>query len=577
MAHSAVWLDLPGLAALLFLNAATMAASAQSEVPGEPNRRTDTGDMAQRSVTDSGATPARVLPPLPSTRAQASSVGLPSLYVRTVSVMGNTVFSDAELAEVVAPYEGRPLTWEDLQSLRDALTLHYVSRGYISSGAIIPDQEVKDGVLQVTIVEGRLTEITVSGNERLRDSYLVDRLALGADGVLNMERLRERLQLLQQDRLIERISADLRPGFRPGEGVLLAEVLESRPYWFGVGFDNHRSPSVGEKQGHVYGGTNNLTGYGDRLSAGFDLTEGLKRGDVLYSFPLTARDTRLSAYFNRTDADVVENPFNDIDINSDTKTFGLGLGHPIIRRPGYELVGSLNFERRRSETSLLDEPFSFSIGARDGRSDVSVFRLSASWLQRHRRQLLAARSIFSLGVDAFGATSNPDNIPDGQFFAWLGQFQWVRGLSDRGDELLVRAEMQLTPDALLPMEKFRVGGATTVRGYRESLLVRDEGLAATVELRIPIFRLPIPKLSQSRRDGQVKLAPFFDYGWSDNVEEPSPKPRTISSAGVGLRWDPSPRIHGEIYWAHQLKNDRRDDESGLQERGISFLVNVQLL
>ncbi len=188
MAYSAVWLGLPGLAALLFLNAATMAASAQSGGLGQPERRTDTGDLEQRSVTDSGATPARVLPPVPSTSAQASSVGLPSLYVRTVSVMDNTVFSDAELAEVVAPYEGRPLTWEDLQSLRDALTLHYVSRGYINSGAMIPDQEVRDGVLQVTIVEGRLTEITVSGNERLRDSYLVDRLALGADGVLNMER-----------------------------------------------------------------------------------------------------------------------------------------------------------------------------------------------------------------------------------------------------------------------------------------------------------------------------------------------------------------------------------------------------
>jgi hypothetical protein len=53
---------------------------------------------------------------------------------------------------------------------------------------------------------------------------------------------------------------------------------------------------------------------------------------------------------------------------------------------------------------------------------VAAFRFSQEWLRRDINRVLAARSQFSLGLDAFNATIN-DTGTDGQFFAWLGQFQ----------------------------------------------------------------------------------------------------------------------------------------------------------
>ena len=109
------------------------------------------------------------LPELP--KAQPAAIARPGLgpqvFIREIRLTGNTAFSAEELAEVTAAYTNRYLTSEDLEALRQALTVHYVQRGYLNSGAVIPDQKVTDGVVELHIVEGRLTEIDVTGTARL--------------------------------------------------------------------------------------------------------------------------------------------------------------------------------------------------------------------------------------------------------------------------------------------------------------------------------------------------------------------------------------------------------------------------
>ena len=94
------------------------------------------------------------------------------------------------------------------------------------------------------------------------------------------------------------------------------------------------------------------------------------------------------------------------------------------------------------------------------------------------------RSQFSFGIDILDATINNDPIPDGRFFSWLGQVQRVQRLSN--DQLLiVQAELQLTPDSLLPSQQFVIGGGQSVRGYRQNVRSGDNGFrSAAIEDRI---------------------------------------------------------------------------------------------
>ena len=59
---------------------------------------------------------------------------MPGVYVQQFKLEGNTVFSDQELSEIIAPYENREITSEELQNLRRKLTQFYVDKGYVNSG-----------------------------------------------------------------------------------------------------------------------------------------------------------------------------------------------------------------------------------------------------------------------------------------------------------------------------------------------------------------------------------------------------------------------------------------------------------
>ena len=232
---------------------------------------------------------------------------------------------------------------------------------------------------------------------------------------------------------------------------------------------------------------------------------------------------------------VIEEPFKDLDIASNVDTYAVTLSHPVYRTPERTFSLGLSLELDRSKTFLLNTPFSFDPGAIDGKSNVTVIRLMQNWLDRSLNQVITARSTFSVGINAFGATVN-DSLPDGQFLTWLGQFQWASRFGNRGYQALFRTDLQLANNWLLPLEKCAVGGASTVRGYRENLMVRDNCWITSLEFRLPVFRLPIPGLSQGPAEGLVQVAPFVDYGRAWNKSGPTLEPTSISSAGVGLRW-----------------------------------------
>src|SRR6185295_13625081 len=113
------------------------------------------------------------LPPLPGERP-GTAPGL-HIFVKEIRLTGNTVFSTEDLQSVIAPYLNKELTTEDLEGLRLRLTLYYVNRGYITSGAILPDQSIKDGIVTYRILAGSLVKVDVEGTRWFRSSYLEKR------------------------------------------------------------------------------------------------------------------------------------------------------------------------------------------------------------------------------------------------------------------------------------------------------------------------------------------------------------------------------------------------------------------
>ncbi|MGQ4646269.1 ShlB/FhaC/HecB family hemolysin secretion/activation protein [Lyngbya aestuarii] len=483
--------------------------------------------------------------------------------IKQVEVLGNTVLQ-AEIAELIAPIENSEATFEELIELRSKITQLYFDNGYVTSGAfLLNNQPLNSGLVQIKVVEGKVEQINISGLEHLQPGYVRQRIAIATKTPLNRQKLEEALQLLQLDPLIEQLNAELTASATPGSNILQIKLIEAPAFHSGVGVANSQSPSIGSAQVSLGATHENLLGFGDRLSAEYGITDGLDIYGINYTIPVNGLNGTFNLSYSEGDSTVIEKRFRDLDIESKTSTFSLGFRQPLTRSPEKEFALGLALELRRRQTFLEGDPFTFQQGApEDGESNATIIRFYQDWLDRNAQRVFAARSQFSLGIDAFGATIT-DSDTDGQFFSWIGQFQWVQRLSPR-NTILARIGTQLTPDSLLSIEKFGIGGVDTVRGYRQNQLVGDNGIISSVEVRLPLTSNP----------ERLQLVPFFDLGIVWNNRDPDPDPGTIAGVGVALNWLIGSDWNLRLDYGIPLVNaDRRGNS--LQDNGLYFSLRYQ--
>lgn len=499
-----------------------------------------------------------------------------TVVIQDFEFEGSSVFTDAELTEAVEtsleaklPLE---LSFTELFRVRSAITQLYSSQGYATSSAILPPQEFSPdgGTLKVQIIEGGLEDINVVSPGRLNPGYVRRRLQRFTEAPLRLDDVLEGLQLLQLDPLIQRVSAELSAGPQAGTSLLTVTVEESDSNWFDLRADNSRSPSVGTFQQEVQYTEANLFGNGEQIELEVGRAEGLVSADVSYRFFLNPRDGTLEFNAGFSGSDVIEEPFDILEIESDAAFYELTWRQPLKKTPTEEFALGLTASRQGSRSIFLENFFGEEVGFPtrgaddDGRSRVTALRFFQEWVKQSPRQVLAARSQFSVGLDILGATSS--DSPNSEFFAWRGQGQWLKLLAP--DTLFVlQGDAQLADASLLPLEQFGLGGPNTVRGYRQDLLLADNAVAASAELRFPLYRSPT-------RRSILQLTPFVEGGFGWNADERDPDPDTLISAGVGLLWRFDDNLIARLDWGIPLIDGDADGDS-LQENGIHFSLNYR--
>ncbi|NET51940.1 MAG: hypothetical protein F6K09_25555, partial [Merismopedia sp. SIO2A8] len=300
---------------------------------------------------DPGLDDAISVAPLPQRPSLPNEVAL-----NQINVTGSTVFSSEELAadarqavraslgetgevdnaseERDRPFDGsETVSIAQLIQASDRITQRYVDAGYISSGAIIPEDGIQpDGTVNIQVIEGELEEINVvrspgrqesllnhslwplgrfasvsalsewlfpevhrnrlfiTGNRPLGLGYVRRRLARAGSSPLNLNRLLRGVQLLQVDPLIDTVSTEIREGTGTGTSILDVNVVEAPTTSAQVSVDNARSPSVGSVQQRASLSQGNFLGWGDRLILGANQTEGSDGWNISYAIPINRRN-----------------------------------------------------------------------------------------------------------------------------------------------------------------------------------------------------------------------------------------------------------------------------------------------
>ena len=510
----------------------------------------------------------------PESPALPSDSSGPSFPVSKIQVRGSTVFDADDLDPITQKAEGRNVTVEDLRRVADEITQLYLDKGYITSRAVLVDQPITDGTVQIQAIEGRLSEIKVEGNRRLSSGYIRRRVRLGAKPPLRADRLEDQLRLLRADPLFKNVEASLRSGGKIGESILIVRVTESRPFIGSFGVDNYSPPSVGSERLVLAAAVRNVTGIGDTFDVSHkrSVTGGSIIYDISYRAPLNPMNGTLQLRGIVDRNKVTQEPFDILNIRGETERYEISFRQPLVRTPREEFALSLGFSFKDGQTFIFDDPIPtpFGIGPdEDGVSRTSVFRFGQDYVKRDSQGAWALRSQFNFGVGLLDATINDAPIPDSRFFSWLGQIQRVQR-TDSSQLLIVQADIQLTPHTLLPSEQFVIGGGQSLRGYRQNARSADNGFRFSIEDRITLER-------NEAGASVLQIAPFFDMGmvWN-HPRNPNTvaDQRFLAGVGLGLLWEPIPNLNLRLDYAVPFI-DLDDRGENAQDDGFTFSANYR--
>lgn len=500
-------------------------------------------------------------------------VNVVPIQVNRIEVTGSTVLSSEQLNRITKPFEGSTVSFQELTSVIDEINQLYLEQGYTNSRAILEAQTIANGVVQIRVVEGTLERIEVEGTRRLNSSYVRSRVNLGVGTPLNTTKLEEQLRLLRTDPLFKNVEATLRSGSGPGQSILVVRVTEAEPFEASVSFDNYSPPSVGSERLGINASYRNLTGNGDELGASYyrTTTGGADVFDFSYRIPLNAMNGTLQLRVAPNRNEITQSPFDEFDIRGESQLYEISYRQPLIRSLGEEFALSLGFAYQSGQTFTFAGPTPFGFGPDErGLSRTSVIKFGQDYLRWDSLGAWSLRSQFSFGTGLFNATTNPDSIPDGRFVSWLGQVQRAQLLS-KNNLLILQADLQLTPDALLPSQQFIIGGGQSLRGYRQNVRAGDNGVRFSVEDRITLHR-------DQEGKAVFQIAPFVDLGTAWNVSD---NPNSLqnqtflATAGLAVQWLPLPKLSLRLDYGLPLVylDDRGEN---IQDSGFYFSINYRL-
>jgi hemolysin activation/secretion protein len=403
-----------------------------------------------------------------------------TITINKIELQGNSVLTEF-IREQFKIIEEKTYSITELNRLVfdviERINQRYASEGYIGFGVYLPvGEDLSDGILTLQVREGKLERIDIEGSRKLCPSYVRDRVGRAVGTPLNVNGLNEALNELRGDPLISEVRGELRVGSEPNTRILKLNLEEAPATRFSIGFDNYESVPFGQYTGRVNISSANLTGCADRATVAFEKTEGLTKVSASYSsVPLNSLDGRVSVYYQYSDATVVQEPFRDLDLTGRSQRAGIAYRQPVIRDFNSEFALSLSLDWQQDENFLLGRPYDFIPGLSDGQARATSLRFAQEYINRSPVSGLALRSEFSVGLDLFDATIARDGSGvSGSYFSWRGYGQYLRVLAPYAD-LNINGAVQLSGNALLPGERFTIGGVDTVPGYDYQIRAGDSG------------------------------------------------------------------------------------------------------
>lgn len=462
----------------------------------------------------------------------------PKIMVKTIKVERCTLLTPSELQSITAAYEGKELSIKTMQKIADLISDEYRKKGYATSRAYLPPQTIKDGLLIIRVIEGKVGGLEFKGNRYFKTSALEKKVMLNQNGYFDYSALQKSLVYINQhpDR---KAKATLAPGKEPGTTDVIIEVEDRLPFHAGFEYDNYGSRYIGKNRYSLVLEHNNMLGFDDKAYFKLQYSDSsrLQLQQFRYLFPIT-QSNEIGFYFLNSKLELGKE-FEVLEAEGKAQIFGLFLNQWLLNTDTLDLRCNIGFDYKNIKNYLL--------GSESSRDKIRVLKggLDVDLTDVLGRNILTTELDIGL-PDFMGGMSAKDSGASragagGKFVKGVFNYFRLQQLPF-STTLLWKNSAQFTNYTLPAAEQFQIGGAISVRGYPPAEFGGDSGFYTAPELSLPIYglskELTVPFNKEKLYDS-LRFVLFYDWAttYLNTLQAGEEKRQTLKGYGFGLRFN----------------------------------------
>lgn len=462
-------------------------------------------------------------------------------------IKGNTLLDKTQLERTIYRFLGPKKSIDNVEAARNALEELYRAKGYQTVSVDIPEQDVKNGVVYLQVVEGKVSKLRVKDSRYFSLGKIKSGVPELAEGnVPNFPKMQEQLLQLGTASADRQVTPILRAGDTPGTLEVDLKVKDELPLHGRVELNGRNTATTSRLRLVSSLRYDNLWQEMHSASLMYQVSpENNQEVDVwagTYAMPLFDSDSRLAFYSVSSSSKAQIASAGALAVIGIGEIYGLRLVKPFKPQGDYFHSMTLGADYKSFKEDLQ------LIGSDSIKTPISYLPFMA----QYSGSLSGKESTTTFDVGMHFALRGVGNDPQefelkrykarANYLYLNGDLKHQQNLP-LGMELVSRFSGQASESPLISNEQFSIGGAESVRGYFETQSLADDALFGSIELHSP-------HLAPMDWDdlNQLKLLTFFDAGkgWIQDALPGSSKGDFLASAGMGLRFKVWKHLSGAL-------------------------------
>ena len=471
----------------------------------------------------------------------------------------------------------RGITLGQIESIADEITRFYRERGFILAKAYIPKQEVREGIVTLTLLLGMLGSVEVVNNKTFSSSTISSVFDSMLTKPVTSGQVEENLYLINDYPGLT-VSGFFEAGNQVGDTKLNINVNEEEKFTYNIRLDNHGTDDTGRYRLYADAQINDLFGIGDYLNLSV-LTATAPSNTNYWRANYQTKVFSPRIFFNygmSTNQFVVDGQTVDTDLNGVVSTDEISVIYKLKRSRVSNTTLELKQSTISSDLQLGDTP---DFGSLDEEISTTSFIYKFDFLQEQKKRLHQGSVTFTNGEYIFGNTGEIDKKFQYLTFDYnLLTFLKIP-FTDSTSRLILRAGGQYSGDFLSSIAKYSLSGASRARAYSADVFSADDAFFASADL---IFNSP--DLFNFTLFGETKFSdmvkPFIFVDVSYGIQRASNSSDTdvnaqLVDAGVGLKINYKNKLQGNLHFAFPISDDFSDPDKVIKDNGLRVVFDFQ--